>query len=288
MKKIKNIVTIILLLVAISLGSGKAFVDYKLNEAIHQMAASTEVKFNYADLFLNLQGNVVIEQANLQLPELEKIDIEKLTLHKAYQFYLSQGLPERAHITADNIQIALPDDAPPIPSLLSALGYAPYYLTFHELIHMGFGSIEANLELTTQAVNNKLQIHVQLDSGLWGHWIADLTLDKVQNLTDWESSLLETLTVSYMDRGLVENVFSFLAQRNQAFLPEFKQTLLVKLKTDINRANIQLDPTVLASLQQLVQRPGKLTLKLVPNSSVRLNQILYSTPQQLGLTMSTN
>ncbi len=288
MKKIKTIVTTILLLAAISIGSGKALIDYKLNDTANQWVTSTNIEFNYADLFLNLQGNVVVKQANFQLSNLEKITIDELIIHQAYQFYLSQGLPEKAYVTAHNIKMNILDVEPPPPPLLSALGYAPYYLTPHALKQIGLGNINANLELTTTFVAKRLQVLMKIDAEQWGNWEANLDLNELQNLNDWQSSYLQALVVTYVDKGLIESIFNFLAQRNQAFLPEFKQAFLVKLKTDATRANIQLDPTVLASVQQLVHHPRQLTIKLIPTYSVRLNQLTYSTPQRLGLTMSTN
>ena len=281
------------MILAASLGSAKAYLDHRLQIEFDNSIKSIEdqLTIEYAEIYTSLLGSIVIDNLSLTIPNYTPLQIDLVTLTKAYQFYDLNKLPQHIQITIKGLQFQLNDTAPPMPVLISALGYAPYYLTPRELRGLGYARLNTNIDLDINSDENRLSLLGIVDAQAWGKLKILTELNNVPAPTKWrniaKSARLQTFSLNYTNKGLVNQVFTWLAQRNKITINQFKQTLIAKLKNDIQKAQITLDASVLSSIQQFIQNPNQLTIDLQPNPPITINTFLQTSPKRLGLKMNT-
>jgi len=279
----KNFILFILMVLGATLGGLKAYVDQllrsELNSAINSLA--DKVTIEYSDVTISWLGAVVIN--NLRFSELH---IDSVILHKAYQFYPPTQLPQQLLISIKNVEYSIKDTAPPAPLLLSMLGYAPYYLTPRDLRGLGYAHINADIDIVAHSNQDNVSLSGTINAKAWGDLSLSVDLKNVPPPIRWRSSegiLLAALTASYTNNGLVNRVFTGLAQRDKMSLSHFKHGLISKLKNDLSQASQLLDVSV---LEQFIQTPQTLTIALQPTPPIRLNALFYSSLKRLKLKMT--
>jgi len=302
--RLKQIFFWLLMILAAGLGGVKAYFDHQLqiqwDKSIYAVADT--VMIDYSQIMSSLLGSIIIREMQLVAPGYEPWQVDKLTFERIYYFYNPYQLPPYLRLTAQNIQWEISDIAPPTPVLMSAFGYAPYYLTPRELRSLGYARIQANLEVIIQpkggeikgenSKNQVILVHAKLDAGTWGQFQLMMELAKVpvpikwQTPKVWQQIQLIALNITYIDRGLFNRLFIRLAQRNKMTLVELKQALLIKLKTDLAPRRTSLPPSVFASLQQFIQTPQQVSLSLQPKLPLQLTRIGTIALPDLGLKMS--
>lgn len=303
---LKKVFFWLVMILAASLGGAKAYFDHqlqiKLDKSIH--AVADKVLIDYSQITSSLLGSIVVRHLQLLAPGYEPLQVDKLTFERIYYFYNPYQLPPYLRLTAKNMQWEISDIAPPTPVLMSAFGYAPYYLTPRELRSLGYARIEANIEFSAQpgiveikgldSKNQHVFFKTMIHAGAWGQVELMVELAEVpvpikwQTPMVWQQIQLVALTFNYIDNGLFDRLFIRLAQRNKMTLVELKQALLIKLKTDLAPMRASLPQSVIASLQQFIQTPQQISLYLQPEPPLRLKAIETISLKNLGLKMATS
>jgi hypothetical protein len=151
--------------------------------------------------------------------------------------------------------------------------------------------INADVHIENKLHEGGVLLSGTVNAHAWGEIMVSVELDNVPApaslRTAAERIQLVALKFSYTNKGLVNRIFTHLAQRNKISLEKFKQALLTKLKSDIHQARITLDTSVLASLQQFIQTPNKLIVRLQPSPPIPINALFQASPKRLGLKMTT-
>jgi len=293
MHKIKNFIIALLMIIAAGLGGAKAYIDHRLHIELDKSIKSVadKVIVEYSEVGTDLLGSVIISNLHLTAPDYAPVHIDTITLYKAYQFYDRHSLPQQISIAIQGVHIPISDTAPPPPVLMSAFGYAPYYLSPRELRGLGYARINADMYLEVKLSDNKAFLLGTVNAHAWGELMLSVDLNNVPAPAKWKRAAsqiqLAALACTYTNKGLVNQVFTRLAQRNKMTLNRFKQTLISKLKNDLRQARIRLDASILASLQQFIQTPQRLTIRLQPSPPIAINALFQVSPKRLGLKMTT-
>lgn len=281
------------MILAACLGGTKAYVDHRLRTELDNSIKSLadKITIEYAEANTSLLGSVVISDLHLTAPDYTPVHIDTVTLYKAYQFYNPNALPEQAALALQGVLMPISDTAPPVPILLSAFGYAPYYLSPRELRGLGYTHVNADMHIEAKLRERRVLLSGTVNAHAWGEIRVSVELDKVPAPASLRTAAqqiqLATLMFSYTNKELVNRIFTLLAQRNKISLDNFKQALFTKLKSDLHQARISLDASVLASLQQFIQTPNKLTIHLQPNPPISINALFQASPKRLGLKITT-
>lgn len=289
----KNVIFTTLMIFAACLGGTKAYMDHRLcielDNSIESIAE--QVTIEYTDANISLLGAIIVSNLRLNAPGYTPVQIDTVTLYKAYQFYNLPILPQMMSIAIQGIHIPINDTTPPTPVLVSAFGYAPYYLNPRELRALGYARVNADVYLETKLHNNKMSVLGTMNAHAWGELRLSADFTNMSTPVSLPKAIkqirLSTLTLTYTNQKLIDRIFTYLAQRNRMTVDNIKQTLSSKLKNDIRQAPLTLDPTVLLSLQQFIQIPNRLTLRLQPTPPIMINQLFQVSPKRLGLKMTT-
>ncbi len=294
MQKIKNLVIALLMIIAAGLGGAKAYIDHRLGIELDKSINSVTDKaiIEYTQVSTSLLGSVIINNLQLIAPDYAPVHIDTITLYSAYQFYDPNSLPQHISIAVEDIHIPISDTAHEPPVLMSAFGYAPYFLSPRELRGLGYTGINADMYFQAKLINNnKFALSVRVNAKAWGNLMFSADLINVPapaSLPKAASQIqLAALALTYIDNGLINQVFNWLAQRHKMTARRFKLLLIAKLKNDISQVPMTLDASVLASLQQFLQSPNQLTISLQPNSPLNINALMTTSPKHLGLKMTT-
>ncbi|HDN25868.1 MAG TPA: hypothetical protein ENG03_01975 [Thioploca sp.] len=279
------------MILAACLGGTKAYVDHRLRTELDNSIKSIadKVTIEYVEVSTSLLGSVVISDLHLTVPDYTPVHIDTVTLYKAYQFYNPNALPEHISLALQDVHIPISDTAPPVPILLSAFGYAPYYLSPKELRGLGYTHVNANIYIEAKLREEGVFLSGTVNAHAWGEIMVSIDLDNVPASLRAAASRIQlaALTFSYTNKGLVNRIFTLLAQRHKISLDNFKQALFTKLKSDIHQTRISLDASVLASVQQFIQTPNKLTIHLQPSPPILMNALFQTSPKRLGLKITT-
>jgi hypothetical protein len=294
LNNLKNFIFIILLILAATLGGAKAYLDYQLRKQldIWKNSVADQVIIDYQAVKMSLLGAVIIDNLQLTTTNLVPVQIDRVILHQAYQFYRPNRLPQQLSIAIQGVHIPITDTTSSVPVLIiTALGYAPYYLSPSEWRAMGYTDFNADLYLETQFNQDKLHFVGTVAADTWGDLVLVVDLNKVPALETWTSLAgqiqLTTLVVSYISKNLISRVFTRLAQRNTMTTDQFKQTLINKIQNDLQQLRIALEASSQASLQQFIQTPQTLTMQLQPNPPLAISALWNASPAQLGLKITT-
>lgn len=291
MHKLKNFFIVLLMMISASLGAAKAYLDhrlhYELDTSIHKIA--DKVTIEYTDIYTSLLGSVIIDNLHLTTPNYPPIQVDMVTLYKAYQFYDVNRLPQFMQIALKGVQFQLSDTAAPVPILMSAFGYAPYYLTPRELRGLGYASLNADINLDIKSPGKNISLLGNINAYAWGELQLSVDLNNVPApalFSKAKSQIqLTEFIVTYTNKGLVNQVFTWLAQRNKMAIGNFKQTLMAKLKKDVHQARLTLDTSVLSSIERFIKSPTQLTIHLQPSSPITINTLFQTSPSRLGLKL---
>ncbi len=281
---IKNLITIILTIFAASLGGAKAYIDHRLGVELNTVIKSIadKVTIKYESVSTSLLGSVVIDNLRLTTPDYPPVQINTAILYKAYQFYDPNQLPQQMSINIQGVQFSISNTAQPIPVLIEALGYAPYYISSKELRGLGYARVNADIDIFAKSNGDNMSLSGTVNAHAWG----ELRLSaEVPAPKKWAAPQIQSLTLSYINNGLINRVFTRLAQRNTMTIDHFKQMLITKFKNDIRQARITLDTS---SLQQFIQNPYILTIHLQPTSPIRIGALFSTTPKRLGLKITSS
>jgi len=270
----KNFILVTLVIISASLGATKAYLEHQLQISLEKWRASTipSVTMTYQEIYISLGGAIIINHLNL----INEVHIDQVILPKAYRVFY----PSPFSLTIKGLQIPISDTSPPVPALITILGYTPYYLTPRELRQIGYIQLEANLEL--EAIPD---ISLKIDAQAWGK--LELSVDLLPPLAKWQDfARIEQLSLthfklSYHNQGLVEQLLSYLAKRQAVTLENLKATLTNQFTKDI-----QVDHDSQTQLRQFIQTPTTLTLQWQPKPSLRLNELWTASPKRLGLTIT--
>jgi hypothetical protein len=290
----KKIIFLILMIIAACLGGAKAYIDHRLgielNASISEVADSVAIE--YSEVSTSLLGSAYIRDMRLTVPNYAPVLVDTIMLHEAYKFYNPNTLPQHIAISIQGMQIPIKNTAAPAPVLISALGYAPYYLTPKELRGLGYARINADIDIEVKQLgDNKMFLAGRIDAHAWGELTVSVDLSHVPTaLASLPKVAFEIQLVAgsltYTNKGFFEKLFTRLAQRNYLTVNHLKKGLISKLKSDISQAGIILDSSVLTSLQQFIQSPDKLIIRLQPNPAIRIHTLFLRSPKRLGLKMS--
>ncbi len=291
----KKIIFLTLMIIAACLGGAKAYVDHRLGIELNTSIRSVAdiVAIEYSEVSTSLLGSAYIRDMRITVPNYAPVLVDTIMLHKAYKFYNPNTLPQHIAISIQGIgmQIPIKNTAAPAPVLISALGYAPYYLTPKELRGLGYARINANIDIEAKQLGeNKMFLEGRIDAHAWGELTVSVDLSHVPTtLASLPKVALEIQLVAgsltYTNKGFFERLFTRLAQRNNLTVNRLKKGLISKLKSDISQADI-LDSSVLTSLSQFIQSPDKLIIRLQPKPAIRINTLFLRSPKRLGLKMS--
>jgi hypothetical protein len=282
--KIKNFILATLMILAASLGAAKAYIDYQLHLELDTAinSATDFVTIKYSDINTSLLGSIYIDNLHLTATDYAPVQIDTVTLYKAYQFYNPNVLPPHISIAIQGVQIPISDTAEPAPIIISALGYAPYYLSSKELRGLGGSLINADVYLEAKSSPKKISILGMVDAHAWGKFRLSVDLINVPPPTSLSTAAsqikLAKLTFNYTDKGIINRLFTRLAQRNKMTLADFKQTLITKLKNDISQTGMALDTSIYRALP-------KFTVRLQPAPPITINTLQNASPKRLGLKM---
>jgi hypothetical protein len=290
---LKNFIFIILLILAATLGGAKAYLDYQLHKQLDtwKNSVADQVMIDYREVKMSLLGAVIIDNLQLTTTNFVPVQIDRVTLHQAYQLYHLNRLPQQLSIAIQGVHIPISDTTSPASVLITALGYAPYYLSPSEWRAMGYTDFNADLYVETQFNQDKLHFVGTVAADTWGDLVLVVDLNKVPTLEKWTTLAgqiqLTTLIVSYTSKNLISRVFTRLAQRNTMTTDKFKQTLINKIQSDLQPVQVALEASSQASLQQFIQTPQTLTVQLQPNPPLAISALWNVSPAQLGLKITT-
>jgi hypothetical protein len=291
---IKNVILTVLMSLAACLGGAKAYIDHQLRSVfdtkIHSLA--DQVLIEYTDIRLSPLGSLIIDDLRLTRPDFLPIHIDTVTLYQAYQFYDLKTLPAHISIAIQGLQLPIPNSAPPVPVLMSALGYAPYYLTPKTLRGLGYARLKADLQCQAAINERQTSVLIKADAEAWGEITLSMDLHQVPreiiSLVKQAARIqLAQLKFSYTNKGLLDRVFQKLAQRKKKTLARFKQGLNNKLTSDLSQTGLKLDHSVVSSIRQFIENPQTLTVHLQPTPPRTMNTLFNRFPHNSGLKMTT-
>lgn len=284
---LKNLILTLLIILAVSLGAAKAYIDHQLRKQLDawKYSIADSLQIDYAEVKTSLAGAVIIKDSQLTTNLFGPVQIETITLKQAYQFYF-YPLPPHILINLQGVHIPMNDITPPIPVWIKALGYAPYYVSPKELRAWGYPDIHADIDLETKLSHDTLEFSGKVNAS-WGKQTLQINLKNVPTLAKWPTLAgqmqLTQLTYNYTEGGFINTILTKLAQRNSMSLDNFKQTLIDKIRRDLAQAQIVLEASYQANWQQFIQQPHTLTVQLQPNPPVAVNMLWNVSPKRLGL-----
>jgi len=262
------------MILAATLGGAKAYIDHQLDQELGKIAKQITVE--YSQVSSSLLGQVVVE--NIDLNSYGQVHINRIILHQAYQFY--NNLPKSMSLNLEGVQIPINNTTQPIPLLISAFGYEPYYLSLQELYNLGYSKIDADISLDAKLQNNKLSVLGIIDANIWGKFTILAELDKVAK--PFNTMELVSFQVKYFDHELVNKAISHLAQRNKITPTQLQQNFISKLTNDIKQADIT------NNLKQFMQNPKVLTINLEPKLPMNINVLKTFPLQNFRLTITAS
>ncbi|HIE00166.1 MAG TPA: hypothetical protein EYP59_07740 [Thiotrichaceae bacterium] len=294
MSRLKKVILTALMILAACLGGTKAYLDHRLRLEFDTSIQSVadKVLIEYGDIRLSLLGSLIINDLRLTLADFVPVQIDTMTLYQAYQFYDLKTLPKQFSIVIQGLQLPISNSAPPVPVLMSAFGYAPYYLTPKALRGLGYARVKADVHCQAVVSEKHTSVLITANAYAWGDLklsmdLNDVPIQMASLVKTAERIQLAHLIFSYTNKGLVNRVFKKWAQRQKMTLASFKQGLISKLTSDISQSGLKLDNSVLVSMRQFIQTPQTLTVHLQPNPPRRINTLFNSSPKSLGLKMTT-
>jgi len=285
-------IAIFLVILAACSGGLKATIDYRVRVEMENFkeSVSHQMLVEYKEAKSTFLGQAVISDLKLTPQNNAPIFIDKITLDKVYQFYDPNKLPQQIQATINGIRIPIQESLSPVPILMLAFGYSQYYLSPKELQHLGYGNFTADLTVQAEFQENNLHLTAFLDGQAWGFLEIVLDLQDVMNTTLLDKAIehakLKNLTAIYTDSGLVNRLFTYLAQRNKTQLSDFKGTFIRKTETDIRYTGLGLDDSVFLNLRQFIQTPTALEIHLKPKFPIAIDRIWYASPQQVGFSLN--
>jgi hypothetical protein len=281
-----------LMILAVSLGGTKAYLDQQLRQEFNQAVQTLPFLVDYTDITSSWLGAVNIRNLQLNLPT-TAFRSDTVTLYKAYQFYDSKQLPDDIQLVIKGLQWEIPDLAPPPHILLTAFGYEPYYLTLRELRNLGYSRLQGDIYLLMTSNGKEVSLQIEMEASAWGNYQVALKLLNFPPPTQWQQSSafdqlqLLSLIFQYIDRGLLDRLFTYLSQRNKMTLAAIKQSLVTKVSTDLPQTKVALEPNIFNSLQQFIQTPKILTIHINPLSPLVMNALGGFSFQRLRVKMTT-
>jgi len=294
--RIKTLLIVVVLLIAASLGGIKAYLDHYVVQKVAQLTQqfAKQATIHYGEVNLSLFGNLMIKSLQVQSDALPDLKITELMLSPLYELYNENRVPNFLQLTLKNLEITLPDRAPPAPWWLKLAKYDTYYLTLHDLRSLSYTVLQADVVLQAEKKQKSVDLSLSINSKNFGIWQLNLTLDEVttlkQLLTAVTTVPLRNISLNYQDNGLLPQVFKLLAQRNAMTEVALQQQLSQKISADLQRSGAKLDASVINGLQQFIQTPRRLTVTLEPNPSITLNGLSLllpeNMPQRLNLKIS--
>lgn len=296
---LKNMVYGLLLFIAALLGGGKAYIDYKLSDALQQSIKSIEkqASVQYAKAYLSWTGAVVIEDLQGSLLQGLKFSVAQLRLPAAYLWLnLPYALPKEFSLELNEVRIPISEPAAQesLQTVFKAVGYGNYYLSTKELRNLGYAQWQSDIRFSGMQQADVLKIAVLTKSTAWGNWSSMVELNKVPPLPKWSQQSgqmqIAELRLGYQDTGLSTRVLNFLAQRQGQAAEAFKTGLAQKVGQDIQQSGLVLDGSVSNSLKQFIQNPASVNALLQPTPLITLNELLNAPleklPARLGLKMT--
>ncbi len=262
------------MILAATLGGAKAYLDYQLGRELDKI--TNQITAEYSQISSSLLGQVIIE--NVHLDSYMQVYINRIILHKAYQFY--PNLPKSMSLNLEGVRIPIANTMQPIPLLISAFGYEPYYISLKELYDLGYANINADISLDAKLQDNQLSVLGIIDANIWGKFTLSAELNKVSN--SFNTMELVSFQLKYIDNGLVNKAISHLALRNKITLMQLQQNFISKLNNDIKQ------PDITNNLRQFIQNPRGLTLNLQPNFPMNISVLKTFPIQKFKLNITAS
>lgn len=266
----KHLILTTLMVLSVSLGAAKAYIDHQLNLNLERWKnlLTQEAKINYQSISTSLRGSIVIKRLNLIPLRFFPVDMDEIILHKAYQFY---STPQDLSLSIRGLSIPISDmswiaDDSWIRGLKQA-GYFPFL---------------ADITLDAHLKGSHLHTFLIIEASKWGKVELSLDLDQVPPFTRWISSaiipqfLFVALKLTYSDRGLVNRLFTQLAQDHTMTLEGFKQALISQLVFYLGKENQE-------KLQAFIDSPKTLTVQWQPHPPLAVSDLWMAFPKQLDL-----
>lgn len=297
MFNLKTLFITLLLLTAASLGGMKAYLDHYVHQQVAQLTQQVAkyATIHYEQVDVSLLGNLTLKTLNIQSPALPTLKIATLSLSPLYQLYDERRFPEFLQLTIDNLEIPIPDTAPPPPWWLKMAKYDAYYVTPHDLRSLTYSVFQTNVTLQLQKQQQAVHCSLNIKSQQFGNWQLQTTLENVATLKQLVTAIttlsLRDASLDYTDNGLIPSIFKLLAQRNAMTTTALQQQLSQKLQTDLQRSGVKLDGSVINGLQNFIQTPQHIRVTLAPHPSITLNGLKLlmpeNIPQRLNLQIPT-
>ena len=270
----KLIITIMIL--ATFLGGAKAYLDHQLHLELDKAIIDNQIIAEYSQISSSLLGQVIVN--NMQINQYISIYIDKIILSKAYQFY--NKLPEFISVNLEGVKIPINKTAQPIPIIISTLGYAPYYIGLKELYNLGYTNISADMSLDAQLQKTKLSFISIINADIFGKFIISIELNRTSK--SFDTIELVSFQLKYLDNGLINKVFSYLARRNNKTFQQLQQEFITKLNNDIRQQNIT------NNLEQFIKNPKGLTINLQPDFPMNINTLKTLPIQKFKLQITAS
>jgi hypothetical protein len=203
-----------------------------------------------------------------------QVYIDKIILSQAYQFY--NKLPESISLNLKGVRIPISNKSMPIPVIISAFGYAPYYISLTELHELGYPDIRANISLDAKLQQNKLSLTVNINTDAWGKFTILIDLNKVSKYM--KKMELISIQLKYFDAGLVNKLIAYLASRNKITPTQLQQNFITKLNRDVGN--------ITSNVQRFIQNPDVLTIKLKPDFPMNIKMLKTFPIQKIKITVN--
>lgn len=288
MWRIKFFLTLLILLIAASVGGLKAYLDYAVAQKVAHFTQqfAKQATIHYQGVEVSIFGVVSIKSLVIQSANISELKIADLSVSPLYELYDEKRLPNSLQINLKNIEISIPDIAPPPPWWLKLAKYDAYYLTPSELRNAGYTQFSGDVMLSLQKMTKQVELTLQINRSQFGIWQLKAQLDDVTTLKQLMSGIatlpLHYLALNYTDNGFLPKIFNVLAQRTGTTAETLQQQLSQKVQADLQRSSGKLDASVINGVQQFIQTPRILTVTLQPNPSISLNSMLLVKPENLS------
>lgn len=283
MFSIKNIIWVLLTLLAVLVGGLKAYIDYQIQQQLDHASPSMG-QMRYQNARLTWAGHLVIQQLQFKGENSPHIDIAQVVLHDAYRFYdIENTLPEQSHIKLSGVKIEVPDVASDAPVWLSS--YKPYFLSWRELRQLGFPQFLMDVDVHISQQADTLDLEVQIQGQRWGaihftsilHNVPASPLNWAKHATQIQ---FERMVLTYDEQQLMQKITTFLARRLKQPENVFKPQLAYKLRRDIESLRTQLSVSSIDALDQFIQQPKTLQFSFLPTTPYPSYQTVLNTPPQ--------
>lgn len=278
------------LLCAALIGGFKAGADHWLHGRLRQEAlALAPAQFQFASVGL-WPDALRLHQARLQASPWPGVTAEALIFPDVHRFVWESPLPHRLVARAQALTVEWAPASEETPGLVTALGYAPYYLAAREAAALGLtrpkGDAEARVDYRAEEKVLIASFHWRLDG------IASLELEAtLESIAHWpaQDSLVNQARLRAARLTLrgenLARVPQYLARREQQTPEAWRRQLLEKLTSDLGLVGLTLPLQTQQALDQFLTEGRQLEILLRPPRPIPWSRVSRLRPNQWFATL---